>query len=358
MNTVVICNTFYQFIVAYQLKRTIFKEDNVYLIVSDQTKALWECIKRISSINYFSGVVPIKTKFVKNRKKKIIGLIKDIHDMISPKQIFDSLGDISIDRIIYYNYDDLALALYTYAVKKNSKIEVARYEEGILSYNFQFPYKRIKVLCSIQKLFLGSSLRTSTSSFYCTYPDAYNGDMAVNRIPKIDFSPEDIERLRYIFSINIEKNQYKEKYIFLTSMYDFEGGSPIHEKEIVDDIKKIVGKDNLLVKLHPRDVRGVYSNQEYNIDSNSRCPWEIILLTTDLSNKVILTATSGSAMSTNLMIDNGPKVYFLYKLCDISTNQTAQYTVNTIDKIMSNVQIKKMLNNVIVVKDSVNEVLN
>ncbi|HEG1241807.1 TPA: hypothetical protein SCN02_002979, partial [Enterococcus faecium] len=54
---------------------------------------------------------------------------------------------------------------------------------------------------------------------------------------------------------------YKEKkYIFFTSVYDFEGGEPVGEYELVCKIADLVGKDNLIVKTHPRDVRTIYKD--------------------------------------------------------------------------------------------------
>ncbi|HGT1350754.1 TPA: hypothetical protein ACMUTV_003105, partial [Enterococcus faecium] len=95
---------------------------------------------------------------------------------------------------------------------------------------------------------------------------------------------------------------YKEKkYIFFTSVYDFEGGEPVGEYELVCKIADLVGKDNLIVKTHPRDVRTIYKDNGFIEDKNSSIPWEAIQLSGDFNDKIFMTINSGSVISGSTM---------------------------------------------------------
>ena len=61
MEVLILCNTYYQFIVASQLKVTRFKEDNVYLVFSDHTKNMMYVSERVKSTKIFKDVYFIET---------------------------------------------------------------------------------------------------------------------------------------------------------------------------------------------------------------------------------------------------------------------------------------------------------
>ncbi len=137
-----------------------------------------------------------------------------------------------------------------------------------------------------------------------------------------------------------------KKYFFFTSVYDFEGGEPIGEYELVCKIADLVGKENLLVKTHPRDVRTIYEDEGFIVDKNSDIPWEAIQLSKDFSDKVFLTATSGSVLAGSFMSENPPKTFFMHKCCNVSGNYSAQKTIATIEELLCDEALKDSLRTV------------
>ena len=89
----------------------------------------------------------------------------------------------------------------------------------------------------------------STKKVYCLYPDLYFGKLLVEKIPAIKTDSELINILKKVFNVDIDKKSYKEKYIYFSSICDFEGGKPIGEFELIKNIAHLVGKDNLLIKI-------------------------------------------------------------------------------------------------------------
>ena len=133
-------------------------------------------------------------------------------------------------------------------------------------------------------------------------------------------------------------------------MYDFEGGEPIGEYQLVEKIAELVGKDNILIKIHPRDLRSVYSDNGFKVDRNSNIPWEAIQLSGDFSDKVFLTATSGSVLAGSFMAERAVKTYFLCDLCNLDQNPSAQNSVINIKELLENESLKAVLNSVHIAK--------
>ena len=135
---------------------------------------------------------------------------------------------------------------------------------------------------------------------------------------------------------------YPQKYIYFAGTLDFEGGKPIGEFELVQKIAKQVGKENLLVKVHPRDTRSVYAEEGLLVDKNSSKPWEIIQMLGDFSNKVFLTATSGSVLAGNFLTTNPVPTFYMYKCCDTDKNISALKNVNNIELLLHEKSMQKI----------------
>lgn len=65
-----------------------------------------------------------------------------------------------------------------------------------------------------------------------------------------------------------------------------------------------MGKDNLIVKTHPRDTRDVYTKNGIKIMKDSNAPWEVIQLNMGESDSVLLTVNSGAFISIMALMEN------------------------------------------------------
>ena len=153
-------------------------------------------------------------------------------------------------------------------------------------------------------------------------------------IPQIDNHTGMGAILRKIFNIETEMLKIHEKYIFFTGVFDFEGGGAIGEFELVMNVAQLVGKDNLIVKTHPRDKRTVYEESGITVYKNSSIPWEAIQLNYNFPDKIFLTVNSGSVLGVNMMLENKVKTYFLYNCCNIEKNQEAVAYIKLVKQFM------------------------
>ena len=109
----------------------------------------------------------------------------------------------------------------------------------------------------------------------------------------------------------------KEQYIFLEECFWTEKKNT-NEIDILDRIAERVGKENIIVKLHPRTVHDVFALHGYKTFLESNIPWEMFMLHPEFKNKILLTASSGSAMTAKLMYDQDCNSIYLWKIMKLS----------------------------------------
>lgn len=354
MNRLFICNTYYQLIVATHMSLSIFKEDMSDVVITDQSRNSESLHKNMLTTN---GSPFRNIFYVRDKQYCIPGngidFLKDIHNSLFDKSLFGVIGSRVYDEVLAFNFDFALFALYNRLSDNGRHTTLSKYEEGISGYNHVFDYPKMKVVRGIRKLFLRRNL--DFEKFYCFFPEVYRGSMSTTEIPSISEDKQEIASLlQGWFDINIEKDDYKAKYIFFTSVYDFEGGKPIGEFEAVKKIASRVGKENILIKKHPRDPRTVFENAGFQVDKNSSIPWEALQFYIDLSGKTLLTVNSGAVISTSLLFGSSVQSYYVYPLCDISENSLAAESVAELQKLLHSDFIKNKTPNVKILQD-VNE---
>ena len=331
-------------IVAIQLKLTIYKNDKMSLVITDHSNNSNIIYNRISKeVNCIDNCYYIKTKENIKGKRTLKLKIEQLFYIVNGKDnIWKNYKFIKYDEMIYYSQLDEVYTLYANLSKINPKIMVSRYEEGIFSYDGgEWSGLKVNIANFIRQILKKPILEKYYKNFYCFYPELYKGHLNCVPIPAIEENSSLKDYLEKLFNVKdniMEKYHYR--YIFFSSVYDFEGGKPINELNLVKQIANIVGNDNLLVKVHPRDNIERFKKEGLNVDVNSNIPWEAIQLGNDFSDKIFLTVNSSSVLSVSLLADNPPDIYYMYKLCDIDGNESAINSVKAIKEILSKDFIK------------------
>lgn len=337
-----ICNTYYQLIFAINLRNSIYSEDCFVVLLSDHSQNAMSVYHRLRETSYFDDIFYIETRGIDYDYKNGHNIIRGTLQKMDIKRF---------DVFLFFNISRSSRLLFSYLYNNNNNIEVYRYEEGVLSYNIpiykQLPLTPIgmfkRILYFFRKIVKRWNLIGKIDGFYCNYPELYYGQFHAKRVPLVQRGGTVGDTIAKAFSTEKCVYEYKEKYIYFTSVYDFEGGKPIGEYQLVQEIAKIVGKDNLLIKMHPRDTRKVFFDAGFHIDKNSTIPFEALLIAFDFSNKIILTATSGVAMSIALMVENPPQIFYMYPLCKVKQNDDAQNTIMQIESVLENKEMKNKL---------------
>lgn len=329
MQTLFFCNTNYQLLVAVQIALSFQKNGSI--IITNEIKNYEDIVIKLRKTKLFERVAYIDVKTAKN---PIILTIQCILGMV-PQEIKDCV----FDEFVGFNLDIPSHIVYAFFYEKNKNIVVNKMEEGLMSLNT--PETSCGVLegsYKIRRLLNKRNLKDVISGFYCFSPKANKSGIPSIQIPLIDYNSRIKEYLNAIFCRNI-KSEYNEKYIFLSCIYDVEGGEPIGELELAIKIAERVGKDNLLVKVHPRDDKGKYIRAGLKVDENSVVPFEVIQINNDFSDKILITTLSGSILNFNQVLENTPISYYGYRLCKLEGNPLASHYKDVLEQYLADKEL-------------------
>lgn len=335
-NILFVSHTYYQVITMIQMRLTLFKDAKTTAIISDSSNNAEKVFNRLKAMSIFEKCYFIKIKEELFRKKTSLDKIRQIPMFVSGNgDIWDSLPLGYYDEIIYYNQDEIIFSLYAKLYRENQNLKVSRFEEGIFSYGFgTWPSLKCTIAQVIRKVLGRKNLEEAYSNYYCYYPELYHGTMAVIPIPSISEDNGLSNILQKVFNLNFNQDDYRYRYIYFSSTLGSEGKNPIGELELVKRIAELVGNDNLLVKVHPRDDASRFIDAGMNVDIHSNVPWEAIQMGMDFSQHVFLSITSNSAITMTLLQDKPPKVFYMYKLCNTGANSHLQKCIESVESVI------------------------
>lgn len=315
MKRLIICTTYSQLLLAVQLKLTLFKDDEVDLWLSDTSKGSEEVYKRLNDILLFHQVSFVEyQKFLYNQ-----GVAKNLLDVI--RYNFGVISEFSFyDEIIFHNLTLKIYEIADYYHKMDYNTKWSRFEEGIFSYNSDVAKShRVSISRKIRKITNRPDVFLLISRYYCVFPslkDTYK-EWEFVAIPNFSVTINSLRKyLNHIFNYYPEK---LNRYIYFASSSDIDN-TPFGETELVIKLADYVGKDNLLVKMHPRDKRSVYADHGIKVMENSFIPWEVIQINIKPSDCIFLTVNSGSFITITAMLNKPVLGYFLYNIVNCHTD--------------------------------------
>lgn len=338
--TLIVCNTYYQLIVATQIAIGLQKE--VTLVLTEEMKQVDRIAANAEETGLFHQICVLCTK---KKESKVSCLRHLLFGSVPP-----ALQGESYEELIGFNFDIPTHKVFASLLRRNRAIRVNRMEEGLLSYHTPDTGCRILSLAyRLRRLFGRCNLKDRIGQFYCFAPEAYHGNLPTVAIPRIKTDDNRIkEALNRIF-VSHEIRPYSEKYIFLSGIYDREGGSPIGELELAVKIADRVGRENLLVKVHPRDQIKRYEAKGLKTDPNSDIPWEVIQINEDFSDKVLITPLSGGILNFNPVMEKVSRSYYGFSLCDLSGNALASHYRTVLEGYLNDRQLA--LRDIVVLQD-------
>lgn len=310
----IVCNTYSQLIIAIQLKLTLFCDEEVDLWISDHSNNVDRIIEPLKETELFGDVQYIQDKdFVYNRSK--IGMVKDII-----KFSFGEKSKLNIKKyqeIIFYSLSLLLYSISDYYDEINHEVKWSRMEEGIFSYETDFETgKRVRIIRLLRKISRRYEIADHIKDYYCFFPELKVSHLEWNLI-KIPSIKENAKQMASILKdiFRVEDILITQKIIFFASSSDIDG-KPYGETEIILKLAELVGKDNLLVKVHPRDSRSVYGEYGISVMENSWVPWEAMQLIGNYQDKIMCTVNSGAFITISALQGGEGKGIFLYPVVE------------------------------------------
>jgi len=321
MTVLFYCNTNMQLINAVNLKLTRYKNDVVDIIFSDHTNNSETVASRAQTCGLFRTVKFIKSKnYIYNSKGK--DRIQDVVDLTVKRygnfKNYIISEDYTCDELYYYNNDLILYAIYDLSIRNGVKPKCIRMEESLTTYGelSNIYGSTMKAINRIRKVLNQPGVISDTKTFACYCPELLKlreGEATI-AIPALDRTNSKLlEILNYIFHYDPNLEDYHEKYIYFATSMDVDG-HPVGETELVLDIAKKVGNNNILIKAHPRDKRTVFQDNGLRVLQASAVPWEIIQLNNSFSKNCFLSISSSSILNATAMLNDEIETYFLYPL--------------------------------------------
>lgn len=340
--------TYFQLISFIQLKLTLFKNDHVVLLFTDDS---------IDSDIYFKNIVTNKifdeAYFIRknntDKYNKIDYIIKILFSKKNSKHHYLNLmNERYFDEFICWNLDFDLLCLSTILFKNNNNIKLSLIEESILCYN-DFPNLNSDFifLNHVLNFFRIRNYVFNMHLFYCYNPELVVWTKSTMKIP--DLNNNNLKTcLSKVFNVNDSNEFSKYKYIYFTSSSD-NSEAYFEETKIVNQIARLVGgKDNILIKLHPRDFNNYYIENGYCVDKFSSIPWDVSVLLNDFRNPVFFSTFSSCLFISEHLINNF-SAYYLYELFTIKNNFIYVASKKNIEQLINRCNKYHMFKNIHIV---------
>ncbi len=317
MRILVFCNTYSQIMISIQLKLTLFKNYDVDLWVTDTSIGVEDVFERLKKQNLFANMHFLLYNKTYYKQSKWDDL-KDLYNynFKSVKKTFPFY-----DEVVFYNLTLPIYELSDYYYQCGHHTIWSRMEEGIFSYNTDISNSnRIKYTRYIRKFTNRPDVFNLITRYYCFFPFLKSKHLEWELLKIPDYSTTFV-KLRKILN---EIFDYKPinvgcKYLYFASSCDIDKNS-FGETEFVLQLANKIGKENLMLKMHPRDGRTIYSDNGIQVMKASQIPWEVVQMNLQTEDITYITVNSGAFISISAMLNNSTKGIFLYNIPECYTD--------------------------------------
>ena len=319
----IIANTYFQLITAINLALNNFSKDINDIVVTDCSVGMKDKVKLIKKSGLFDNVYYYESKKIINDHK----VKKYLKYLLNRKSILNGKIKNIYDEIIFYNLDVLCYTLIDELNKNNKKLKCSRYDEGFSTYTID--RKNNKINNILRLILFKKNINKAINKIYLYHPEllCYETSYEIEKIPNINKNNNILKSsLNSIF--DYKKFDFTQKYLFFEESF-FCDNKGIEDFDLIMNVANIVGKENLIIKLHPRNKEDRFSKLGIKVWDNFGIPWEIYQMNEDYSNKIFLTISSGSILASKLYFNENIKSYFLYncteKMSDMVNDNFLKY---------------------------------
>lgn len=307
-------NTTSQLINAIVLAKTVLKGENCDVYYTPEVNLGIDNLKKtdVFAHCYQIHLVPDLLKRTTEFNKAVVR-IKNALDFPKVRKALPSdpmqYSRMFVSGLSLRNYE------YYYAVKRaNPQVKLSLFEEGAFEYySLGLPKSRAKRLFS--HFFFGHYYPEECDSLYVYNPAFVQniwGNISVRRIPNYSRDKELVEILNYIYGYAAPiLRPRKEKYLILEQAFGDEHQNA-EQRVLINRIAEKLGKENMVIKLHPRSTEEKYRG-EYECIKTS-IPLELIIANENDTDKAIISVSSSAALNLKLIFDIEPYIVILNRL--------------------------------------------
>lgn len=293
-NILIVVDSVLELIFSIQVRRSILAKCEVDIIVTNQSNHAYRFAENLKKQNVFSNVYfayssnfPHHYYSAQNKEELSIAEYFNIVESIIANKRYDSF--------ITSELDIFSRTVYAYLKSENQNIIPFFLAESLHAYAEHGPItigieRRIKAkdtlfrdfLLDIQGIIVNNAQKCKENFKY------------VIEYPPIDINDlEMIEILNAVFNYEKGECKIRKKIVYFEEALVFDG-SFSNDVDIVDTIVKNVGKENVIIKKHPREQGNRFQHLEVECYKRNDIPWELVVLNRDVENCLLVTNNSGS----------------------------------------------------------------
>jgi hypothetical protein len=329
MNNLFICNTHYQLLISIQICRSKRTDNNSLILYNLNIDN--KNVMKTQLLTLFDDVIFCEKLSLPKMKL----LFSSIFGKCAKLEFFESA---KVDNIYAFNFDHFAHCVFAILYKGNKRVQCHMFEEGILSYSTPFTYDNtLKLSYFARKVLFKRNMRNLINDFYCFEPSLYSQKFRTVKIEKIAKSDKWLKEFVSSIYPSASFSMYKtHKYIYIASVYDFEGSASVGELELLMALSEKIHKSSILIKPHPRDDLKRFTDCGFDIDTNLKIPWEALQIIFNFSDNVFLSSFSGSLLNSCLLFQQTTKSIYFPIIFDTSRNKLANYYKNVLLSFSNN----------------------
>ncbi len=337
----------FQFIIATNLKMTLYKDEKADIIIYNSFKSAKQIYNNLNNKTVYENVYLADTVLCRTGKtwsiiKKLPKYILYLRSLVKPKVVVDEILQTNFDKkydIFFFNgAGALPEAIFNTCKNNNPRMQVFRIEDGVSSGMYEYGKEKGKFRVFLerftQKMFQNYCIEDAVKGYYLS-----NTEISVIR-PKYKLikSPQisrDNDELREFLNqaFDYTADKIDEKIIF------FESGAAYFENnneevDLVEQLCNVFEPKDILIKMHPRRKGNRYQNLGVHVSEVSSVPWEIIQLNNNMNGKIFVSIGSGALFSSDIFFGDDCYKVFLY--------ECMKHKLKTSDKLLGN-YIKKYL---------------
>ena len=328
MKNIIFCiDSYYQLIVSINLVVNIYKNDNVDLVLINSTDGLKEICKKLITTGLFKNVFLAetylnKTNLNSGRIERLPKYFIYLYSMIDFEGYTKKVLLIDMipyyDELFFYGYRPLIQCIFNACRKVNPKISCYRIDDGMGTYirEWNTPKSEIRKAIEIIMFYVSGfeQIEKYVSGFYVPRVDLirYELKYKVLKIPSYD----DISLINILNKIfNYKENKFESgKSVVYFGQYGKELVD--RDKAFLEVISKIIPKENIIIKVHPRTKHTLYEGLGIDIIKQSKIPWELFMINRQFQDAIFVSQFSSAVNSSRVIFSRKGRDVYLYKCID------------------------------------------
>lgn len=331
MKALFIVNTPYQLFNAINIRQNVLKEkyEQVDIILSNHSRVCeYEMNVRTSTIfynTYVADSLDLARKFYFfDDKKKNRALYKPLKYLNKILKI----DYTQYDNIFFANIDGFVNLIFRYVEMRNCSVEFDYFEDGWSSYildldNFAYsPYEKY-----FYEVLNEEILQKNIDYIWIYRPILYSAKEEnkdkLRQIPQVDLGDINFKSIVNAIFAYEKCGEYEKENIFLEEAF-CEDGYHNNDFEIINTVCAYVGKENFLLKRHPRLKADRWEESGIQVNKDLKIPWEVLIMNCDFSNKRIFTISSNACMTPQLVFNISIPIFFMKKALRGRVSKTYQ----------------------------------